>query len=48
MVELKDVLREFNDYNFLRTYQPEDFILVWNKRWINRIKHISLQRFSRL
>ena len=44
MVELKDVLREFNDYNFLRTYQPEDFILVWNKRWINRIKHISLPK----
>ena len=44
MVELKDVLREFNDYNFLRTYQPEDFILVWNKKWINRIKHISLPK----
>lgn len=42
MIELKDVLREFNEYNFLRSYDVSDFMIVWNKAWNTRIRHISL------
>jgi hypothetical protein len=41
-VDLEDPNRAFNDYGFLRSYSLEDFIIVWNSKWANRIKHISL------
>lgn len=42
MIELKDVLRDFNEYNFLRSYDVSDFMIVWNKAWNTKIRHISL------
>lgn len=41
-IDLQDAMREFNDYGFLRAYDLSDFIIVWNKRYANMIKHISL------
>lgn len=43
-VDLQDALRDFNDYGFLRAYDLSDFIIVWNKKWANMIKHISLPK----
>lgn len=42
MIDLKDVLRDFNEYNFLRSYDVSDFMIVWNKAWNTKIRHISL------
>lgn len=44
MIELKDVLREFNEYGFLRSYDVKDFMIVWNKAWNTKIRHISLPK----
>lgn len=41
-IDLKDALRTYNDYSFLRAYDLSDFMIVWNKTWSNRIRHISL------
>lgn len=43
-VDLEDALRDYNDLGFLRSYSLEKFILVWNKRWANKIKHVSLPK----
>lgn len=43
-VDLQDALRDFNDYGFLRSYDLGDFMIVWNKKWANMIKHISLPK----
>jgi hypothetical protein len=43
-VDLADALRDFNDYGFLRAYDLSDFMIVWNKKWANLIKHISLPK----
>lgn len=41
-IDLQDALRAFNDYGFLRAYDLSDFMIVWNKKWSNMIRHISL------
>jgi hypothetical protein len=43
-VDLQDALRDFNDYGFLRAYDLSNFMIVWNKRWANMIRHISLPK----
>ena len=37
LVDLKDVSRDFNDYGFLRSYNIDDLIFVWNSKAISRI-----------
>lgn len=41
-VDLEDAMRDYNDYGFLRAYELSDFMIIWNKAWINRIRHVSL------
>lgn len=41
-VDLKDVNRGFNDYNFIRSYKMDDIIVVWNSKHLNKIKYIDL------
>lgn len=41
-VDLQDALRDYNEYGYLRAYDPADFMVVWNKKWSNKIKHVSL------
>lgn len=43
-VDLEDVSRDFNDIKFLRSCSLKDFFLVWNKKYANKIKHISLPK----
>ena len=41
-VDLKDAMRDYNDYGYLRSYDLGDFMFIWNKSWANKIRHISL------
>ena len=42
LVDLKDVSRDFNDYGFLRSYNVDDLIFVWNSKAISRIEKRDL------
>lgn len=42
MVAMKDVSRDFNDYKYLRAYNPSDLLVIWNSKWVNKIKKIDL------
>jgi hypothetical protein len=41
-IELADVGRDYNEHEFLRSYSPSDFVLIWNSVWYNKIHHASL------
>ena len=41
-INLKDVSRDYNDYGHLRSYNLEDLVVVWNSKWVNKIKKIDL------
>jgi hypothetical protein len=42
LVDLKDVSRDYNDYKFMRSYNEEDFIVVWNAKQYNALKKIDM------
>ena len=42
LVEMKDVSRDFNDYGFLRSYADGDIKVIWNSKFVNKIKKIDL------
>lgn len=42
LVELKDVSRDFNDYSYIRSYDENDLMVVWNAKFYNSIKKIDL------
>ncbi len=42
LVELKDVSRDYNEYEFLRSYDPNDFRVVWNSKYVNKIRKIDI------
>jgi len=41
-VELRDVNTAYNDYGFLRSYNDDDLIVVWNSEFVNEIAKIDL------
>ena len=41
IVEMGDYSRAFNDYGFLRSYSEDSIKVVWNSRFINKIKKID-------
>ena len=41
-IELKDVSRDFNDYGYMRSYDDSDLVIVWNSKWVNKIRKIDL------
>lgn len=41
-VELTDVSRDFNDYEQLRSYDMDEIKVIWNSKWVNKIKKIDL------
>jgi hypothetical protein len=41
-VEMKDVSRDFNDYGHLRSYGDEEIKVVWNSKFVNKIRKIDL------
>lgn len=42
MVDLEDVTRDFNDYGFLRSYNGDSLIAVWNSAVVNKINKLDL------
>ena len=42
IVEMGDYSREFNDYEFLRSYANESIKVVWNHKFINKIRKVDL------
>ena len=42
MVEMGDYSRDFNDYGNLRSYGEEDIKVIWNSKFVNKIRKIDL------
>lgn len=42
LVDLADVSRDYNDYGFLRSYNPDSLIVVWSSKWANKITKLDL------
>ena len=42
MIQLRDPSRDFNDYGNLRSYRPEDIVIVWNSDFYNKILKVDL------
>lgn len=42
MVNLKDVTRDYNDYGFLRSYSDEAVKIIWNSKFVNKIRKVDL------
>ena len=42
LVKMGDYSRDFNDYQFLRSYASKSIKVVWNSDWINKIKKVDL------
>lgn len=40
--DMKDYSRDFNDLAYMRSYSPDDLLIVWNAAWKNKIKKTSL------
>ena len=42
MVEMGDYSRDFNDNQFLRSYSEDQIKVVWNSKYVNKIRKIDL------
>ena len=42
VVDLKDTTRDFNDYEFMRSYTEDEINVVWSSRFISKIKYVDL------
>ena len=42
IVEMSDVSRDFNDYGYLRSYDPSDIKVIWNSKIVNKIRKVDL------
>lgn len=41
-VDMKDISRDFNDYKYLRSYELSDLRVVWNSKFVNKIKKVDI------
>ena len=41
LVEMGDYSKDFNDYGFYRSYSEEDIKVVWNAKFVNKIKKVD-------
>lgn len=41
-VEMSDVSRDFNDYEYLRSYDMSDIKVIWNSKVVNKIRKVDL------
>lgn len=41
-VNLKDVSRDYNDLGYIRSYNEDDLVVVWNAKYVNMIKYVDL------
>ena len=42
MIKMRDVSRDYNDYNHLKSYDEEEIIIVFNSKFVNEIKYLDL------
>ncbi len=42
MIEMKDVSRDFNDYNHLKSYDEDEIIIIFNSKYANEITYLDL------
>lgn len=42
IVEMGDYNREFNDYGYLRSYSNEAIKVIWNAKFVNKIRKVDL------
>ena len=42
LTDLKDVSRSWNDNEFMRAYNPDDLVVVWNAKYYNQILKVDL------
>lgn len=42
IVDLEDVSRDFNDYEYLRSYNTKDLLFIWNAQAVNTITKMDL------
>lgn len=42
LIALKDVSRDYNDNQYLRSYDSEDILIVWNAEWVNKLKKVDM------
>lgn len=42
MIDLSQPTRKYNDYNFMRSYDEADIKIVWNSKYVNKVKKIDL------
>lgn len=42
LVDMKDVSRDFNDYGQLRSYSESDVQIIWNSKFVNKIRYVDL------
>ena len=42
LVEMKDVSRDFNDNQQLRSYADEEIKVVWNSKYVHKIKYVDM------
>ena len=42
LVEMGDYSRDFNDYGFLRSYGEEAIKVIWNSKFVNKIRKVDL------
>lgn len=42
LVDVKDVSREYNDNEFIRSYAEKDLVVVWNSKFMNQITKVNL------
>lgn len=42
IVDMKDYSRDYNDYEFMRAYNENDLMVIWNSKYINKINKLDL------
>lgn len=42
LVDMKDYSRDFNDFEFLRSYNEGQLKFIWSSKWINKITKLDL------
>ena len=42
LVDVKDTTRDFNDYGFMKAYNKNDLMIVWNAAYLNQFNYVDL------
>ena len=42
LVEMSDYNRDYNDYGFLRSYSEDAIKVIWNSKFVNKIRKVDL------